>query len=95
LIETLPDSIGQWTSLTHFVVYGNLLSGTLPNSIGQWTALIYCYFDVLSNNFNGTIPSSIGNWSLIELADFSENQFVGTCPNPFASILIHILILFL
>jgi len=76
---TLPDSVGDWTRLTDFIVSGsNSLSGSLPDSITSWTNLLN--FNVVGNALTGTIPRSIGNWSSIESALFNRNNFTGSVP---------------
>jgi hypothetical protein len=82
LTGSLPDTIGQWTVLSHFDAAqpytSSDLNGTLPDAIGKWTNLTY--FDVSGNNLTGMLPKGIGNWSLIETAAFNSNEFTGTVP---------------
>jgi hypothetical protein len=80
LKESLPDSVGRWTALSHFDVRGNFgLMGTLPDSIGQWVALMY--FDISDDGLTGTLPGSMDQWHALTYFDASTNfVLTGTIP---------------
>ena len=75
-LETVPDSIGQLTSLTQLALSGNQLT-TVPDSIGQLTSLTQL---TLSGNQLATVPDSIGQLtSLTEL--YLSGNLLATVPD--------------
>ena len=67
---TLPPSIGNLTSLTHFYVGNNKLTN-VPHSIGNLVSLTY--LDVRNNQLSH-IPDWIGNLKSLAVLDISNNQ---------------------
>ena len=75
---TIPNEIGDLTSLGDLNFDVNLLSGAIPLEIGSLTNLTR--LSISSNQLTGTIPSEIGN--LTNLTEFvlSGNQLTGVLP---------------
>ncbi|KAB2006263.1 hypothetical protein ES319_D11G332100v1 [Gossypium barbadense] len=72
---TVPSEITNLTSLVHFSIGRNNISGQFPNP----TPLLHWY-DVSENNLVGEIPSSICNLSSIMGLYLLMNSFNGTFP---------------
>lgn len=64
LFGTIPDSIGQLSSLQHLDLRFNQLSGSIPDSIGQLDILQI--LDLRSNQLYGTISDSIGRFGTLQ-----------------------------
>lgn len=82
---SLPASIGNWTKLETFQIYGadpvttevfpdNHFDSALPDTIGQWRSITL--FDVSQQDdnhptsFTGTLPESISQWTDLEIRVF-------------------------
>ncbi|CAL5093642.1 unnamed protein product [Urochloa decumbens] len=64
LYGTIPEGIGNLTSLTSLRMYGQRLSGSIPRSIGQLKQLenlLLAYLEL-----SGTIPVEIGNLTSLQ-----------------------------
>ena len=80
---TLPSSIGAWTNMTHFSVWGNTISGSIPATVTAWTSI--SYFSVASDGgsmaLTGPIPAGIGNaWKSINAFEVDGNCLTGPLP---------------
>ncbi|CUG89707.1 GP46-like surface antigen, putative [Bodo saltans] len=79
LSGTLPKSLGNFTSLTTFVVSHNLIRGTLPPQYSAWKSI--SQFLVANNSLSGTLPHEYMSW--IKLGEFHihQNEINGTLPS--------------
>ncbi len=77
LTGTIPDSLGNLTSLTSLALYSNALSGTIPDlsNLDRLTNI-----DISSNQLSGTIPASLGNLASLTSLHLNSNQLSGTIP---------------
>eukprot|EP00035_Acanthoeca_spectabilis_P017695 m.372116 g.372116 ORF g.372116 m.372116 type:complete len:175 (+) comp16686_c1_seq19:253-777(+) len=66
LVGTIPDAIGQLTSLWFLGLGLNQLNGTIPETLSNLTALKSLWLNY--NHLTGSIPESFGN--LIELTNW-------------------------
>jgi hypothetical protein len=82
-VGSLPDSIGNWKSLTVFGVSTNKMTGQLPTSIGNWTNLDI--FDVYNTKLRGTLPTCIGKWTKLTIIHVGTSSFTGTIPSEISS----------
>ncbi|TXG55563.1 hypothetical protein EZV62_020819 [Acer yangbiense] len=83
--SSIPDSLGNLSSLTHLSLYNCKLQGeipsemnipsSIPNSLGNLSSLTY--LDLHGCNLQGTIPSSIGSLTKLVHLDISRNNFRG------------------
>ena len=64
LVGTLPDELGNLTSLTILHLNGNRLSGAIPASLGNLTSLTY--LDMNQSRLSGEIPASLGNLTSLD-----------------------------
>ena len=69
-LATLPDSLGNLTSLTELDLTGNRLT-ILPDSLGKLTALSLLK---LYGNQLATLPDSLGNLTSLTEIDLDDNQ---------------------
>ena len=76
LVGTIPESIGEMTSLISISLSNNKLYGEIPRTIGSLKALEYLY--LYSNDLTGELPKSIGNCSSLEVLNLAENRLTGT-----------------
>merc|ERR1712183_1007267 len=75
----IPSKIGEkMTSMEHFIIDGNLLSGTIPSQLGQMKNMKY--LGLQYNGLTGTIPSALGLLNLLEGLDLSNNYLIGSVP---------------
>lgn len=75
---TIPDWIGQKTSLASLSMTDNGLTGTIPSSMGGLTNLQQLW--LYDNNLTGPIPTELGNLSLLKTLEVEGNQFAGSMP---------------
>ncbi len=75
---TIPESLGDLTSLNYVALAINKLTGNLPASIGDLINLET--FSVERNAMSGPIPSSIGNMAALKILILGTNQFNGAIP---------------
>ncbi|XP_057470501.1 receptor-like protein EIX1 [Actinidia eriantha] len=73
LSGTIPESIGQCSSLIRLFLGNNSLNGTVTRSIGQLSKLEH--LDISSNRFTGHVPRVPSNVKFLYL---SENMFSGS-----------------
>jgi hypothetical protein len=76
LAGTLPDSIGNMTTLFHLFLNNNELSGTLPSTLAQLTNMKNMF--LYDNRFTSTVPSILFTLTNIEILEIYENQLTGT-----------------
>nr|XP_043633344.1 receptor-like protein EIX2 [Erigeron canadensis] len=72
---TVPDYIGQLTSLRRIFLYGNRISGPIPHWIGRLSSLEY--LDLSNNLLDGNLPHSLGNLSKLQWLSFPNNSLTG------------------
>lgn len=78
LSGTLPNSIGDLSSLTQLYLSNNALSGAIPSTFGQLSNLHTLQLHV--NNLSGPIPTTFGN--LTQLSNLNlDNNSLTTLPN--------------
>ena len=73
--------MGLLSSIAHFSVYKNKLTGELPQSLAMWTSLNY--LNLQANQFSG----QLGDWVRfveLEYLTLAENQFAGDLPSSFS-----------
>lgn len=89
LVGTLPESIGQLTTLTWLELDTNELEGTLPASMGSLTLVEYLRMS--GNGLSGTIPASLGSLSRATFFRLGSNQLEGTvrCPRVLRALSAH------
>jgi Leucine-rich repeat (LRR) protein len=75
---TLPDTIGEMTSVFILDIMKNRFSGTLPSSIGSMTGLFNLY--ISKNHFRGSIPSEIGYLTNLNAFHFDSNSLANVLP---------------
>ncbi|XP_030518422.2 probable LRR receptor-like serine/threonine-protein kinase At1g53440 isoform X2 [Rhodamnia argentea] len=75
LTGTIPDYIGDWTSLTTLDLSFNRLTGNAPDKMGD--SLDYMY--LTNNSLTGAVPSWIT--SSKQYLDLSYNSFTGSSPS--------------
>ena len=78
LSGSLPAAIGNFGSLTRFVMGKNIVRGTIPSTVGLLTSLRY--LDIGSNVLTGTIPSSIGLMTKLTVLLAGKNRLTGSIP---------------
>ncbi|XP_019171289.1 PREDICTED: receptor-like protein 12 isoform X3 [Ipomoea nil] len=69
---SIPNSLGNMTSLTSLDLSSNSFTGSIPNSLGNMTSLTS--LDLSSNSFTGSIPNTIGSLCRLQVLDLSLNQ---------------------
>ena len=79
LVGTLPDELGNLTSLTVLHLNGNRLSGAIPASLGNLTSLTY--LDMNQSRLSGAIPASLGNLTSLTYINLHGNQLIGAIPD--------------
>ena len=83
LVGTLPDSIGNLTSLQSLNLHTNQLSGPIPESLGNLTNLTVLH--LYENAFTGSLPSTLGNLTHVFQLKAHTNQLSGTIPSALGS----------
>ncbi|XP_016650672.1 PREDICTED: probable LRR receptor-like serine/threonine-protein kinase At3g47570 [Prunus mume] len=75
---SIPEGIGNLTSLAFLGMSKNYFSGSVPDAIGklQMLQVLNLYF----NNFSGPIPSSLGNLTSLIKLHINVNRFEGSIP---------------
>ncbi|PHU19277.1 hypothetical protein BC332_10428 [Capsicum chinense] len=78
LSGSLPNCLGNITSLREIHLSSNKLSSNIPPSLGNLQDLVV--LDLSSNNMVGSLPPEIGNLKAATLIDLSMNQFSNRTP---------------
>nr|XP_043611469.1 receptor-like protein 36 [Erigeron canadensis] len=76
LFGKIPNSIGNFKSLTYLDLSYCSLTGPIPKFIGNLRYLTF--LDLSSNQLNGTLPSFIGNLRNLTTLVLSSNKLSGT-----------------
>ncbi|CAL2229422.1 unnamed protein product [Prunus armeniaca] len=75
---SIPEGIGNLTSLAFLGMCKNYFSGSVPDAIGKLQMLqVLC---LQFNKFSGPIPSSLGNLTSLITVFMDENRFEGSIP---------------
>ncbi|CAL8088095.1 unnamed protein product [Prunus armeniaca] len=77
-LPSIPEGIGNLTSLALLGMEDNYFSGSVPDAIGKLQKLQALHMDV--NKFSGSIPSSLGNLTSLITVFMDENRFEGSIP---------------
>nr|XP_043634776.1 receptor-like protein EIX2 [Erigeron canadensis] len=72
---TIPNFIGQLTSMKRLLLYGNRIFGSIPQWIGRLSSLEELHLS--DNLLDGSLPHSLGNLSKLEELTFSNNLLIG------------------
>ncbi|XP_047258611.1 LRR receptor-like serine/threonine-protein kinase EFR [Capsicum annuum] len=75
---SLPNCLGNVTSLGEIHLGSNILSSNIPPSLGNLKDLVV--LDLSSNNMVGSLPPQIGNLKAVTLIDLSMNRFSNRIP---------------
>ena len=78
LVGTLPDELGNLTSLEKLYLGVNALSGSIPASLGSLTNLQV--LSLYNNQLSGTIPN-LGNLASLTLLSLYNNELRGQIPD--------------
>ena len=78
LVGTLPDELGNLTSLEKLYLGVNALSGSIPASLGSLTNLQV--LSLYNNQLSGTIPN-LGNLASLTLLSLYNNELTGQIPD--------------
>jgi len=81
---SISSEIAALSSLEHFFLNGNDMTGTLPNELGTFPNMTY--FNVALNRFRGKPFPLVANWSKLERLDLGNNRFSGSIPSELGSI---------
>ena len=82
---TLPEELGELTSLTTLDLGHNQLTGDIPEELGNLANIINLY--LYKNLFTGTIPDSFAGLDKVERIHLHENQLTGNIPAGFNSLI--------
>nr|GME18519.1 receptor-like protein 12 [Ipomoea batatas] len=69
---SIPNCLGNLTSLTSLDLGYNQFQGSVPNCLGNLTSLTSLLLS--DNKFTGSIPNTIGSLCRLQVLDFSWNQ---------------------
>jgi Leucine-rich repeat (LRR) protein len=78
LVGTLPEEIGNLTTLKILELKLNQISGTIPATLWELTGLTW--LSLWGNQLVGTIPIEIGNLIHLEVLYLFENELEGSIP---------------
>ena len=84
LSGTIPNEIGNMTTLNGLRLDNNNLTGTIPSEIGNLIYLDILYLD--NNQLSGSIPPEFGNLSNVFDVDLGRNQLSGDIPQEIANL---------
>ena len=80
LTGTLPDSIGDFRSLTLFDISSNSIHGNIPDTVISWRTGITS-LSLNSNNLTGAIPPAIGHLISLAALHLHDNNLEGYIPS--------------
>ncbi|KAJ0096581.1 hypothetical protein Patl1_27566 [Pistacia atlantica] len=75
---SVPEQVGQLSSLKELVLSHNNLGGLIPSSLGNLSNL--ARLSLSSNSLSGSIHREIGNSSQLHVLDLSSNHLAGKIP---------------
>nr|XP_043633352.1 receptor-like protein EIX2 [Erigeron canadensis] len=75
---TIPNFIGQFTSMRRLSLHWNRISGPIPHLIGRLSSLEY--LELSDNRLDGNLPDSLGNLLKLRHLGFSNNLLDGSLP---------------
>ncbi|KAA8517279.1 hypothetical protein F0562_017572 [Nyssa sinensis] len=78
LSGTVPNSLGNCTSLVSLNLGGNNFSGNIPSELEGAKNL--SYLDLSGNHFDGPFPSFIQKLQMMEVLKLAHNRFDGKIP---------------
>lgn len=76
---TLPEDIGNLTSLERPFLYSINLTGSIPLTIGKLKK--FRLLNLRNNSLTGRIPLEIGNMTELQLMDLTQNYLLGQIPD--------------
>ncbi|CAI9090635.1 OLC1v1025450C1 [Oldenlandia corymbosa var. corymbosa] len=77
--DTIPDCLGNITSMRELFLYSNGLNSSIPVSL--WNLKDLLKLDLSSNLLTGSLPPEISNLKVAVFIDFSNNYFSGNIPS--------------
>eukprot|EP00253_Pinus_taeda_P024557 PITA_24557 len=83
LMGTIPNCLGNISSLQYIDLVDNNLHGSVPSELGMLIQL--SILSLVGNYLTGRIPSSLSNCTNIELLSIAYNQLVGHIPSELCS----------
>ncbi|KAL5553621.1 hypothetical protein UlMin_041022 [Ulmus minor] len=81
---SIPESLGDLTSIAFLDLSRNKLQGQIPATMGHLKHLKY--LSLANNNLTGSIPNSFGGLRLLEVLDLSSNSLSGNIPQGLAQL---------
>lgn len=84
LVGTMPESIGNFTSLQKLNIGKNSIHGTIPDSIYNLTQLLW--LELFANSMTGSLSPKIGNLIDLKILNIYKNLFTGSIPNVFQNL---------
>ena len=81
---TIPDSLGNLTSLQELRLDSNRFSGSIPDSFTNLTELRM--LQLSNNQFSGPLPTNLGNLTKLESFSVSRNSLSGGIPTSISNL---------
>ena len=78
LTGTIPNELGNMTTLSLLLLNNNQLTGAIPTRLGNLTNLRWMRLD--TNQLEGTIPTELGNLTNLTRLILTENQLEDAIP---------------
>ena len=79
LSGSLPDTLGNLTSLEELALLSNQLRGPIPDTLGNLTSLVVLGLSI--NELSGPIPDTLGNLTNLERLYLDQNELSGPIPD--------------
>ena len=76
---TIPDSLGQLSTLTHLLLLRTGVSGPIPDSLGELSNLQW--LSLYDNHLTGEIPTTLGGLTKLKRLYLHYNQLNGEIPD--------------